>query len=180
MDAATLEQLKYPIGQHVFPEQFDKSLISDWIGVIEAAPSWLDLCIENLDARQLETPYRPEGWTINQVIHHMADSHMNGVARVKFALTENNPTIMPYNEKAWALLSDVANTPVNVSITLLHALHRRWGQMLRNLKPEDWKRTYYHPEDKRQVAVWQMTDTYVWHSKHHVAHIRQLRERMGW
>lgn len=180
MDAATLEELKYPIGKFDYNEPFAKEKISGWIDAIEALPNWLDICIENLDAAQLDTPYRPEGWTVNQVLHHIADSHMNGYARHKLALTEDNPTIKPYNEKLWAELPDVEHTPVNVSITLVHALHRRWGQLLRNLSAEELQRTYYHPDDDRQVPIWQSIGVYAWHGRHHMEHVRRLRERMVW
>lgn len=180
MDVATLEELKYPIGKFDYSEPYSEEKVNGWIDAIEALPSWLDICIENLDAPQLDTPYRPDGWTINQVFHHIADSHMNGVQRMKLALTEDNPTIIPYNEKLWAELPDVSHTPVNISITMVHALHRRWGQLLRNLKPEDWKRTYYHPADDRTVPIWQSTGVYAWHGRHHMEQVRRLRERMGW
>ncbi|MEZ5017932.1 MAG: putative metal-dependent hydrolase [Flavipsychrobacter sp.] len=175
-----IKELQYPIGECVVPESYTEAELKQWISVIAALPQWLDHCIENLDAAQLDTPYRPGGWTINQVIHHLADSHINAVTRLKFALTEDKPTIKPYNEKAWALLPDVAHTPVNVSITLLHALHRRWVAILENMTPEDFKKEYYHPEDDRHVPLWAMTSTYAWHSRHHMEHVRQLRERMGW
>ncbi len=175
-----LEQLRYPIGRHVRPDSYTTKDLNEWISVLGALPEWLDHCIENLDAAQLETPYRPDGWTVNQVIHHIADSHINAMVRLKLALTEDKPTILPYKEALWANLPDVANTPVNVSITLIHALHRRWVVVLQNLKPEDWLREYYHPEDKEDVPIWVMTSMYAWHSRHHMEHVRQLRERMGW
>jgi hypothetical protein len=176
----SLEQLKYPIGRYDAPERYDEELLSAWISAIEALPKWLDLCIENLDAEQLHIPYRPGGWNINQVIHHIADSHMNAYIRMKLALTEENPVIKPYDEKLWADLPDVEATPVNVSITLLHALHRRWGQLLRNMNKEDWDRCYYHPEQERYIPLWEVADTYAWHGRHHMEQIRQLRERMNW
>lgn len=175
-----IKELQYPIGECIVPESYTEAELKQWISVIAALPQWLDHCIENLDATQLDTPYRPGGWTINQVIHHLADSHINAITRLKFALTEDKPTIKPYNEKAWALLPDVSHTPVNVSITLLHALHRRWVAILENMTPEDFKKEYYHPEDDRHVPLWTMTSTYAWHSRHHMEHVRQLRERMGW
>ncbi|RYD54617.1 MAG: putative metal-dependent hydrolase [Sphingobacteriales bacterium] len=174
------EQLRYPIGRYEAPESFEPEMLNDCIASIEALPKWLDLCIENLDAEQLETPYRPGGWNINQVIHHLADSHMNAYVRVKLALTEENPVVKPYEEKLWAELPDVDLVPVNVSITLLHALHIRWGQLLRNIQDGDWERTYYHPEHERNVPLWEVADIYAWHGRHHMEQIRQLRQRMGW
>lgn len=174
------EQMAYPVGRYEAPEKYIPELQNEWIAAIEALPKWLDLCIENLDAPQLDTPYRPGGWTINQVIHHVADSHMNAYIRLKLALTEDSPVIKPYDEKLWAELADVETVPVNVSITLLHALHMRWVQILRNMLPEDWERSYFHPEHERYVPLWEMTDLYAWHGRHHMEQIKGLRQRMNW
>lgn len=174
------EQLRYPIGRFEAPDTYHPELQDEWIAAIEALPKWLDACIENLDEEQIFTPYRPGGWTVQQVIHHIADSHMNAYVRLKLALTEDSPAIKPYEEALWATLPDVDIVPVNVSITLLHALHIRWGHVLRNMQPEDWERTYYHPEHERYVPIWEMTDLYAWHGRHHMEHIRQLRQRMNW
>ena len=174
------EQFAYPIGRYEVPDRYMPEMQQDWIDAIEALPTWLDHIIENLDAEQLEVPYRTGGWNTRQVIHHIADSHMNGYIRMKLALTEEKPVIKPYDEKRWALLKDVEVEPVNVSITLIHALHKRWGTLLRNLEPADWERTYYHPEDDRTNHIWMSADTYAWHGRHHFEQIRSLRERMGW
>ncbi len=174
------EQLRYPIGRYEAPEKYPPELQNEWIAAIEALPKWLDVCIENLDEEQLDTAYRPGGWTVNQVIHHIADSHMNAYIRLKLALTEESPVIKPYDENLWADLPDVHTVPVNISITLLHALHRRWGQVLRNLEEADWERTYYHPEHERYVPLWEMTDQYAWHGRHHMEQVRYLRQRMNW
>jgi len=136
--------------------------------------------IENLDEAQLDTPYREGGWNPRQVIHHIADSHMNAYIRLKLALTEDNPAVKPYDENLWAELHDVKTVPVNISITLLHALHKRWVAQLLGMSAADWERTYYHPEQKTNVPVWQMTALYAWHGRHHMEQIRGLRERMGW
>jgi hypothetical protein len=176
----TLEILRYPIGRYQKPETYDQQLLEQWIAVIDVLPSWLDICIENLDATQLHTPYRPGGWTINQVIHHIADSHMNAYIRLKLALTEDNPTVKPYKEALWAELPDSELTPVNISVTLLHALHKRCTVLMRNMKPEEWERTYFHPEHQRNVPLWEMIALYAWHSRHHTEQIRQLRQRMNW
>src|SRR3954470_11573380 len=129
---ATLEELKYPIGKYQKPEAHTPELRKEWIAVLQALPSWMDVCIENLDEHQLQTPYREGGWTIQQVIHHVADSHMNAYVRLKLALTEDNPTIKPYDENAWAKLIDTDIVPVNISVTLLHSMHRRWVAILKN------------------------------------------------
>ena len=173
-------QLAYPIGPFEAPDTYNETLLNQWISKIEAAPGWYDYSIENLDEAQLHTPYRPGGWTIVQVIHHVADSHMHAYIRLKLALTEQAPVIKPYDEKLWAELPEVNDVPVNVSVTLIHALHRRWVSTLRHLKAEDWERTYYHPESKQNIPLWKMTAMYAWHSKHHFEHIIRLRERMAW
>ena len=175
-----LEQLKYPIGRYQKPEADSPQLRKEWISTLKALPSWMDLCIENLDEHQLLTPYRDGGWTIQQVVHHVADSHMNAYIRVKLALTEDNPTIKPYAEADWAELIDTKVVPVNVSITLIHALHRRLVAILENMDDDAWRRTYFHPEHKREFPMWEVVAMYAWHSRHHTAHIRQLRERMNW
>ncbi len=174
------EHLKYPIGRYQTPDRYEPELQNEWIATIEALPSWLDAVIENLDASQLDTPYRPGGWTVNQVIHHLADSHMNAFIRLKLALTEDSPVIKPYDERLWAELPDYEVVPVNVSITLLHALHYRWGQLLRNMNSEDWERNFYHPEHERYVPIWELTDIYAWHGRHHTEQIRKLRENKNW
>lgn len=174
------EQLRFPIGRYQLPEVYPPEMQDEWITAIEALPQWLDICIENLDEDQLDTPYRPGGWTVNQVIHHIADSHMNAYIRLKLALTEESPVVKPYDEKLWAEMADVNTVPVNVSVTLLHALHRRMGQVLRNMNTEDWERTYYHPEHERYVPLWELADLYAWHGRHHMEQVRQLRNRMNW
>ena len=133
-----------------------------------------------MDESQLKVPYRPQGWNIAQVVHHVADSHMNAYIRLKLALTEEQPSISPYNEKLWTELPDVSQVPLNMSVTLLHALHARWATLLENLAGADWKRTYYHPENKEYVPIWQMTQHYNWHGAHHAQQIISLRKRMGW
>ena len=174
------EQLKYPIGRYQQPEAMTPALYNEWIAILSYLPAWMDAAIENLDAPQLEVPYREGGWNIKQVIHHLADSHMNGYIRLKLALTEDNPTVKPYDENAWAALGDNDAVPVNVSITLLHALHRRLTGLLEQLQPSDLQRTYYHPEHDRTFPVWELVAMYAWHSRHHTAHIMQLKKRMNW
>ncbi len=175
-----LEQLKYPIGKFVRPEATSPEQRKEQIAIIKALPSWMDACIENLDAAQLEVPYREGGWTIKQVVHHVADSHANAYIRVKLALTEDNPTIKPYKEAEWAKLPDVDAIPVNVSVTMLHAMHRRLVALLESMDDAAWQRTYFHPEQQRNVPLWEVVAMYAWHSKHHTAHIMQLRRRMNW
>jgi len=175
-----LEQLRYPIGRYEKATHFDPADLTEWLGVLRALPLWMDACIENLDEPQLHTPYRPGGWTIQQVVHHVADSHLNAYIRLKLALTSDNPTISPYDENAWALLPDVTSVPVNISVTMLHTIHRRLVAVLEHMEGNDWHRTYYHPQHQRTFPLWEMVALYVWHSRHHTEHIRQLRDRMGW
>ena len=175
-----LEQLRYPIGKFKGQESYTAEDLSAWISTIEALPLWFDHIIENLDAHQLDTPYRPGGWTMSQTIHHVADSHMNGFIRLKLALTEDKPVIKPYLEALWATTPEIQDIPVNVSITLLHSLHRRWASLLRNMKEDDWRRSYFHPEHQKEIPLWESTAMYAWHCRHHMEHLRALKDRMGW
>lgn len=174
------EDLRYPIGPFRPPSSHTPDDLRAWMSAIEALPLWLDVLIENLDAHQLDTPYRPGGWTMVQIIHHLADSHMNAFIRLKLALTEDLPVIKPYAEARWAETPEIAAVPVNMSITLLHALHRRWIALLQGLAPGDWQRCYYHPEQQHEVPIWEMTAMYAWHSRHHMEHLRRLKDRMNW
>ena len=140
----------------------------------------LEFAVKNLDEYQLDIPYRPGGWTVNQLIHHIADSHMNAYIRFKLALTESNPVIKPYNQAAWAELPDTKKLPINISLTLLHALHARWYQLMYEMPAEQWERTVYHPERKKTLTLWELLKSYSWHGLHHTAHITKLRERMKW
>lgn len=175
-----LEDLKYPIGRYEPPTGYTQKDMEEWIAILSALPSWMDGCIENLDHDQLRVPYREGGWSIQQLIHHVADSHMNAYIRVKLTLTEDNPTVKPYDQDSWALLPDVEAIPVNVSVTLLHALHRRWVSVLQQVDAAALRRTYYHPEYKRSFPLWELVALYAWHSRHHFAQIMALRDRMGW
>jgi uncharacterized damage-inducible protein DinB len=171
--------LRYPIGKYE-PQPYSEKLKEDWLNDIKFLPQLLENAILNLDESQLQTPYREGGWTIQQVVHHVADSHMNGYIRHKLGLTEDNPTIKPYEEKLWAGLNDVENIPVNISITLLYALHTRWHCALNDLTTQDWQRKVVHPEHNREMTLWYLLGNYAWHGKHHVAHITTLRERNEW
>jgi uncharacterized damage-inducible protein DinB len=178
------EKLRYPIGreeeQQVFKKKYNEELKNSLSEEIKMLPSSLEFAIQNLDAGQLETPYRPGGWTVQQVVHHVADSHMNAYTRFKLGLTENNPTIKPYDQEAWANLSDTKKLPVNLSITLLYSLHARWVQIMKDIDESEWQRTVYHPGREMQLTLWDLLKSYAWHGRHHVAHILQLRERQGW
>lgn len=176
--------LRYPIGkaaeQPLSGKPYDEEIRNSLLYDIKACPALLENAIVNLDGHQLNTPYREGGWTVKQVVHHVADSHINAYVRFKLALTENNPVIKPYEEAAWANLSDTQNLPVNISLTLLHSLHLRWVELLKNMSEEEWQRTIFHPEQNRTIALWSLLASYAWHGRHHIAHITHLRDRLGW
>ncbi len=178
------EELRYPIGredeQEVYKSNYNEQLKNSLINDIKMLPSSLEFAIQNLDAAQLETPYRVDGWTVQQLVHHVADSHMNAYIRFKLGLTEDNPTIKAYDQEAWANLTDSKKLPVNISITLLYSLHARWCQVMEDMVESEWQRTVYHPQREMQMTMWDLLKSYAWHSRHHVAHILQLREREGW
>jgi len=170
---------RYPIGTFTFagppdPEQ-RKKLIED----IAQIPAALRAAVHDLTPQQIETPYRDGGWTVRQVTHHLPESHMNAYIRFKLALTEDVPTIKPYMEDRWANLPDVRSTPLEVSLSLLDSLHDRWVRLLRSLQPQDWKRTFHHPQ-LGTMPLEKNLALYSWHGRHHVAHITELRKRMGW
>ena len=174
-----MEDLRYPIGEYE-PQPFSDKQLKEWLIDISFLPQHLENAILNLDESQLNTPYRPEGWTVKQLVHHVADSHMNAYIRFKLGVTEENPSIKPYDEAAWALLNDTTNLPINISLTLLHALHTRWMEVLKGISAEDWNRTVYHPQHKKKITLWHLLGMYSWHGRHHTAHVTALRERMNW
>jgi hypothetical protein len=174
-----MEDLSYPIGKYVV-QPFSDDLLKERLIAIMFLPKELENTIQNLDEYQIETPYRPDGWTVKQLIHHIADSHMNAFIRFKLGLTEDNPTIKPYLQDAWANLNDSKIVPINVSITLVHALHAKWAALLNGITSADLERTVFHPEQKKEISLWHMLGVYTWHGKHHVAHINALKERMKW
>lgn len=172
--------LRFPIGhfEHEGPISAEQRL--NWISDIAHLPTVLAAALDGLNAEQLDTPYRPEGWTVRQVTHHIADSHLNSFTRFKLALTEAQPAIKPYAEERWALLADTIQAPVEQSLTLIAALHERWVYLLHTLSDDEYARTYFHPESLQVFRLDFVLGTYSWHGRHHVAHITSLRERMGW
>jgi uncharacterized damage-inducible protein DinB len=170
---------RYPIGKYS-TQPFTEELKNEWLRDIKFLPNDLEMAVQDLDEAQFDTPYREGGWTVKQLIHHIADSHMNAYIRFKLALTEDNPSIKPYEEKDWANLKDVFTVPTNVSLTLLHALHRRWHAAIVELTDEQWKRPVFHPQQKREMSLWYLLGMYAWHGKHHVAHITTLKQQKGW
>jgi hypothetical protein len=178
-----MSDLRYPIGDFKWiPPESEEQSAKDRLRYIETLsklPVQMRTAVQGLRSEQLETPYRPEGWTVRQVVHHVPESHMNAYIRFKLALTEDQPQIKSYDEAAWAQLPDNNVTPVDVSLQLLAALHSRWVDVLQTMRPSDFGRTLYHPE-RGALALDQMLALYSWHSAHHLAHITSLRERMGW
>ncbi|WP_026678156.1 YfiT family bacillithiol transferase [Fictibacillus gelatini] len=170
--------LRYPVGQFIFDSHISPELIEGWIKEIENAPIQLKEAVQDLNDEQLDTPYRSGGWTVRQVVHHLADSHMNSFIRFKLAITENNPTIKPYREDKWAELPD-SNLPITISLVFLEALHKRWVALLRSLNASDFEKTFNHPELGDQ-SIATAIGLYAWHGRHHIAHISSLRERSGW
>jgi len=170
---------RYPIGKFHFEGPPSEAQRASLINDIEQAPAALRAAVKGLTPDQLETHYREDGWTVRQVAHHVPDSHMNAYVRFKLALTEDEPTIKPYAEDRWAQLTDTQSTPVEVSLALLESLHSRWVNLLRSLRSEDWKRTFRHPE-LGLVTLEKNLALYAWHGRHHIAHVSELRKRMGW
>jgi uncharacterized damage-inducible protein DinB len=174
-----MADLRYPIGKFHFEGPLSEQQQRDALDSIARTPANLNAAIQGLTEAQIDTPYRPGGWTVRQVVHHMPDSHLNAYVRFKLALTENDPTIKPYAEDRWAELADTKSTPVEVSLSLLESLHDRWMRLLRSLTPEDWKRTFLHPE-MGPMTLEKTLALYAWHGQHHVAHVTALRERNAW
>ena len=176
----TPTNLSYPIGTYQAPELITPELRATYIADIAAFPGRLTTATVNLSESQLDTPYRPGGWTVRQLVHHVADSHMNAYIRCKLTLTEDNPTIRPYDEKAWAKLPEASSEPITLSLDLLTHLHRRWVKMLQAISNAGFSRTYYHPGDQVQLRLDTVLGMYAWHSNHHLAHVTALIEREGW
>jgi uncharacterized damage-inducible protein DinB len=171
--------LRYPIGKFHLEGEITDSLRREFIRQIEDAPEQLRKAVENLNDDQFNTPYRAEGWTVRQVVHHLPDSHMNSYIRFKLALTEYSPRVKTYDEAEWAKLKDSSLTPVSVSLNLFEALHKRWAVLLKSLSASDLQRTFSHPEHGL-ISLDRTLALYAWHGRHHIAHITSLRERMGW
>ena len=178
-----MTDLRYPIGKFEWSEPAnEEQRARNRAGYIETLSKCavnMRAAVRDLRPEQLDTSYRPEGWTVRQVVHHVPESHMNAYIRFKLALTEDHPTIRPYDEAAWARLPDNNVTPIEVSLQLLAALHSRWTDTLRSMRASDFGRTLYHPE-RGVLSLDHMLALYAWHSTHHIAHITSLRERMGW
>lgn len=174
-----MSDLRYPIGLFE-PQPYGEALRDEWIADIKFLPNALEAALHNLDEAQLHTPYREGGWTVHQLVHHVADSHINAYTRFKLGYTEDTPAIKPYEEQLWAETADVKDLPVNISITLLYALHQRWSHFLQSLSERDWEKKVFHPGSQKELSLWHLLGMYSWHGRHHTAHITALRERMEW
>ena len=174
-----MDNLRYPIGKHDLMAPIDAAALAAAIATIRELPARLEAAVRSRDDSQLDTSYRPEGWTVRQVVHHFADSHLNAHTRLRLALTEDAPVIRPYREAAWAELADARSLPLEPSLAILRCLHARWSTLLSALGPAEFARPWIHP-DRGQFSVAQLTGLYGWHSRHHLAHITSLIERSGW
>ncbi|GLB53716.1 putative metal-dependent hydrolase [Neptunitalea chrysea] len=179
MTPEELHTLKYPLGDFEWPMEVTDNQFEEAVKSIALLPEKLRLLVNGFSSEQLDTPYRPEGWTVKQVVHHLADSHANSYIRYKWALTEDMPTIKAYYEDRWANLYDYG-MDINVSLQLLDALHKRWVHLLKSLNAEALKKVFIHPETKRVMDLKRSTLMYAWHGEHHYAHINNLILRMGW
>ncbi|MFC6997168.1 YfiT family bacillithiol transferase [Rufibacter roseus] len=175
----TIEQLRFPVGRYELPTVFQSKIVKEAMAAIEDLPAQLVDAVSGLSEEQLDTPYRPSGWTLRQVVHHLPDSHMNSYIRFRLALTEERPIIKPYDETGWAQLPDACTADPAVSLQLLAPLHERWTMLLQSLTFEQWHRTFVHPEGG-EIYLFQAAGLYAWHGRHHLAHIMSLKERMGW
>jgi len=174
-----MDDLRYPIGAFEWPRDVTGGDRREFIREIAELPRKLREAVAGLTDAQLDTPYRPGGWTVRQVVHHLADSHIHSYIRFKLALTEDQPAIKPYDEARWAELKEARSAPVGVSLDLIDALHRRWVMLLENMTETDFKRAFHHPE-RGAMPLEATVEMYAWHCRHHVAHIQALRKRMGW
>lgn len=180
METPDLESLRYPIGKFVAPDDISRAKLDEWIDVLENFPSQLSQLVSRLNDDQLDTPYRPGGWTIRQVVHHVADSHHHSYIRFKWALTEDTPVIKYYYEHLWAELDDSKNAPIQMSLDHLTAVHFKLVYLLRSMKDNDFDRCFIHPEHNVKTPLRVNVGIYAWHSKHHYAHIKNLIEKKGW
>ncbi|WP_203257308.1 YfiT family bacillithiol transferase [Hyunsoonleella ulvae] len=180
MDTTTLEQLKYPIGQFKCPEPITETNIKAWIDVLETFPIRLEALVKHLNKEQLDTPYRPGGWTIRQTVHHISDSHHHSYTRFKWALTEDKPLIKAYEEQQWAELFDSKTAPIQMSIEHIKAIHYKLVYLLKGLSKDAMKKRFLHPETNSEVPLDYNIGNYAWHSNHHYAHIENIMQQKGW
>ncbi len=173
MSTTSLEIKKYPIGKFQRPEQISEDTLRLWIKSLEKLPNRLKALVSDASDEMLDQQYRPGSWTVREIVHHIPDSHMNGYIRMKLALTEDNPTIKPYDENGWTRLADVQSVDISVSLELLKNVHIRWVALAKSLNTAELRRTFYHPENKVSVSVAEQIGLYAWHGEHHLAHVRE-------
>lgn len=174
-----LENLKFPIGKFQFNPDVSFEEIQQWIATIQFLPQEIEKITQSLTIEQLNWRYRPDGWSIKQVVHHLADSHMNALIRIKLALTEDAPVIRPYEEARWAELCDGLNNDISASLKIINGVHEKWAHVLKNLSDEQWNKMYFHPQHQRLFSVKEGLGIYDWHCKHHLAHIKQALDSNG-
>ncbi len=175
-----MTDLRYPIGKFAYDGRMTDARRAECVARIAAAPAGFRAAVAGLNDTQLDTAYRPQGWTVRQVVHHVPDSHINAYTRIRLALTEDTPTIKPYEEARWAELPDARSLPVEISLGLIEALHARWVPLLQRIDAADGARPLRHPEHGRLMTIDELVALYAWHGEHHIAHITGLRARMGW
>ncbi len=180
MNDNELEQLKYPIGKYVIPKPITDQHLQEWISILEYLPSRLEKMVTPLSAVQLNTSYRPQGWSVRQLVHHISDSHHHSYTRFKWGLTEDNPTIKPYFEKEWSKLFDAKMAPIQMSLDHLKAVHAKLVYLLKGLSNEDLQRKFTHPDGNEETTLAENIGRYAWHGSHHFAHIENLIKREGW
>lgn len=174
-----LEQLKYPIGKFIVPTEIDNNHIREWKTTLKTLPQDLEKQVQNLTTTELNWIYRPEGWSIKQVVHHLADSHTNSFIRFKLTLTENVPAIRPYEEQLWAATPDGKNDVISASLQIINGIHSRWSYLLDHLSEADMNLLYFHPQHQRLYSLKEAIGIYDWHSRHHLAHIQQALDYKG-
>ena len=180
MDEHSLEALRYPIGKFQFSAPISSEQVANWIDQLEHYPKQLEELVSSLSDQQLDTPYRPGGWTVRQLVHHISDSHHNSYTRFKWALTEDQPTIKPYEEKEWAKLHDSQMARLRMSLDHLRIVHTKLVYLLRGLNADELSRTFIHPDGNKVYTLTETLGHYVWHGQHHFTHIHSLCERKGW
>ncbi|MBS9461604.1 putative metal-dependent hydrolase [Flagellimonas sp. 389] len=180
MENDILEKLRYPIGTYEVPEKITENHLKEWIAILENLPKRLHDMVIPLTPQQLETPYRPDGWTVRQLIHHISDSHHHSYIRFKWALTEDTPVIKPYFEKEWSKLFDAKTAPIQMSLDHLKAVHAKLVYLLKGLSSEQLQRKFIHPVGDEETTLLENVGRYAWHGSHHFAHIKNLIEREGW
>ena len=173
-------EARYPIGEFIPPQKYNSTVLKEHMNMIRALPEEMAAAVSGLSDDQLDTPYREGGWTLRQVVHHVADSHINAYCRYKLTITENEPSILPYDQDKWAETADSLTLPAEVSLRLLHAIHERWHTSMAQLEEEIWQAKFYHPEHDTTFTLYQLAANYAWHGKHHCRHITALREAKNW